>query len=36
MKLWAQIAIGIALGAACGFYLGPNAEMLKPVETASS
>lgn len=33
MKLWAQIVIAIALGSACGFFLGPQAEMLKPIGT---
>lgn len=33
MKLWAQIAIAITLGSACGFILGPQAEVLKPIGT---
>ncbi len=33
MKLWAQIAIAIVLGSSCGFILGPDAEMLKPIGT---
>lgn len=33
MKLWAQIAIAIILGSSCGFILGPDAEVLKPIGT---
>lgn len=33
MKLWAQIVIAIVLGTACGFLLGPQAELLKPIGT---
>ncbi len=33
MKLWAQIALAIVFGSTCGFILGPQAEVLKPIGT---